>query len=159
MTRIDFHSNVPDKLGYACRLIRKAYGAGQKMIVHGSPAQLSALDTQLWTFSALDFLPHCGVDSPHASVTPIVLAAALDQVPHHTLLINLLPETPAQFATFERMIEVVGADAADREAGRARYRAYRERGYPLEHHDIAQAGRGGAAAGSDTGGNRRQEGS
>jgi DNA polymerase-3 subunit chi len=155
MTRIDFHSNVPDKLGYACRLIRKAYGAGLKMVVHGSAAQLSTLDAQLWTFSALDFLPHCGVDSPYAGVTPIVLAAALDKVPHHDLLINLLPETPARFATFERMIEVVGADAADRDAGRARYRMYRERGYPLAHHDIAQAGKGGG----DDKGDTRQEGS
>ena len=28
MTRVDFHSNVPGKLAYACRLVRKAYGAG-----------------------------------------------------------------------------------------------------------------------------------
>ena len=33
MTRVDFHSNVPGKLAYACRLVRKAYGAGQKVIV------------------------------------------------------------------------------------------------------------------------------
>ena len=25
MTRVDFHSNVPGKLAYACRLVRKAY--------------------------------------------------------------------------------------------------------------------------------------
>ena len=25
MTRIDFHTNVPDKIAYACRLVRKAY--------------------------------------------------------------------------------------------------------------------------------------
>ncbi|MBB1635824.1 DNA polymerase III subunit chi [Cupriavidus sp. UME77] len=146
MTRIDFHSNVPDKLGYACRLIRKAYGAGQKLVVHGAPEQLAQLDARLWTFSALDFLPHCGVDSPNAEVTPIVLAAALDQAPHHQLLINLGAEPPAQFASFERMIEVVGSDAGDRAAGRERFRLYRERGYPLAHHDIAQAGQGAQGA-------------
>ncbi len=138
MTRIDFHSNVPDKLGYVCRLVRKAYGAGQKVVVHGQPTQLAELDARLWTFSPLDFLPHCGVDSPNASVTPIVLAASLDGVPHHQLLINLDAQAPGQFASFERLIEVVGAGADDRDAGRERYRFYRERGYPLTHHDLSQ---------------------
>ncbi|MCX7218374.1 MAG: DNA polymerase III subunit chi, partial [Burkholderiales bacterium] len=27
MTRIDFHSNVADKISYTCRLIRKAHAA------------------------------------------------------------------------------------------------------------------------------------
>lgn len=139
MTRIDFHSGVPDKAGYLCRLIRKAYGAGQKVVVHGTPAQLADLDARLWTFSALDFLPHCGVDSPHAGVTPIVLAASLESVPHHDILINLHAQPPAQFASFERLIEVVGTDPADVGAGRERFRFYRERGYPLEHHNIGQA--------------------
>jgi DNA polymerase-3 subunit chi len=146
MTRIDFHSNVPDKLAYVCRLVRKAYAAGQKMVVHGEAAQLAELDARLWSFSPLDFLPHCGVGSPHAAVTPIVLAESLDEVPHHALLINLRRHTPPQFASFERMIEVVGADPDDRAAGRERYKMYRERGYPLAHHDIAQAaGQGGGA--------------
>ncbi|MBY4895389.1 DNA polymerase III subunit chi [Cupriavidus sp. AU9028] len=137
MTRIDFHSNVPDKLAYVCRLVRKAYGAGQKMVVHAEPEVLARLDGQLWTFSALDFLPHCGVDSPQAGQTPILLAATLEAAPHHELLINLSADTPRGFATFERMIEVVGADEQDRTAGRERYRQYRERGYPLAHHDLA----------------------
>lgn len=145
MTRIDFHSNVPDKLGYVCRLIRKAYGAGRKVVVHAEPAVLSRLDAQLWTFSALDFLPHCGVQSPHAAVTPIILAGELDAVPHHELLINLHPGVPGRFASFERMIEVVGADDDDRAAARQRYREYRERGYPLQHHDIAQSRSGNSA--------------
>lgn len=139
MTRIDFHSNVPDTLAYVCRLVRKAYGAGQKVVVHGAPQQLAQLDARLWSFSPLDFLPHCGVDSPNAAVTPIILAAALDGVPHHQLLVNLAPEAPAQFASFERLIEVVGATPEARDSGRERYRFYRERGYPLTHHDIGQA--------------------
>ncbi|EKZ99720.1 MULTISPECIES: DNA polymerase III subunit chi [Cupriavidus] len=139
MTRIDFHSNVPDTLTYVCRLVRKAYGAGQKVVVHGAPQQLAQLDARLWSFSPLDFLPHCGVDSPNAAVTPIILAAALDAVPHHQLLVNLAPEAPAQFASFERLIEVVGATPEARDSGRERYRFYRERGYPLTHHDIGQA--------------------
>jgi hypothetical protein len=52
-------------------------------------------------------------------VTPIILAAALDGVPHHQLLVNLAPEAPAQFASFERLIEVVGATPEARDSGRS----------------------------------------
>ncbi|HEX2530741.1 MAG TPA: DNA polymerase III subunit chi, partial [Burkholderiaceae bacterium] len=33
MTRIDFHSNVPDKTAYACRLVRKARAANCRIVI------------------------------------------------------------------------------------------------------------------------------
>ena len=33
MTRIDFHTNIPDKLTYACRLSRKDYASRAKLVV------------------------------------------------------------------------------------------------------------------------------
>jgi len=97
MTRIDFHSNVGDSLLYACRLIRKAYQAGQPTIVLAEPERLRAFDEQLWTFSPLDFVPHCMAGTPLAAQTPIVLASSLDDVPHHQVLLNLGATVPAQF--------------------------------------------------------------
>jgi DNA polymerase-3 subunit chi len=41
--------------------------------------------------------------------------------------------TPAHFARFERMFEVISADETDKLAGRERYRFYQQRGYPLTH--------------------------
>ena len=38
MTRIDFHTNIPDKLGYACRLARKAYAAFEEALEAGGGA-------------------------------------------------------------------------------------------------------------------------
>lgn len=134
MTRIDFHSNVGDSLAYACRLLRKAYQAGQPVVVLAEPARLRALDEQLWTFSALDFIPHCGADSAHAAGTPIVLTADLDQAPHHKVLLNLGATVPAQFARFERLLEVVGNTPDELAAGRDRYRFYRDRGYALNNY-------------------------
>ena len=37
----------------------------------------------------------------------------------------------------ERLIEVIGTTAQDREAGRERWRFYRDRGYPLHTHDLS----------------------
>jgi DNA polymerase III subunit chi len=134
MTRIDFHSNVGDSLLYACRLVRKAYQAGQPTIVLAEPARLRAFDEQLWTFSPLDFVPHCMADSALAAQTPIVLTSSLDQVPHYQVLLNLGFEVPAQFARFERLLEVVGNAHDELNAGRERYRFYRDRGYALNNY-------------------------
>ncbi|KVM60316.1 DNA polymerase III subunit chi [Burkholderia ubonensis] len=134
MTRIDFHTNVGDSLAYACRLLRKAYQAGQPVVVLAEPARLRALDERLWTFSPLDFIPHCGIDSRHATDTPIVLTAELDKAPHHQVLLNLGAAVPAQFARFERLLEVVGNEPAELNAGRERYRFYRDRGYALNNY-------------------------
>ena len=134
MTRIDFHSNVGDSLLYACRLARKAYLAGQPTVVLAEPPRLRAFDEQLWTFSPLDFVPHCYADSPLAAQTPIVLTASADRVPHYQVLLNLGAEVPAQFARFERLLEVVGNAQDELNAGRERYRFYRDRGYALNNY-------------------------
>ncbi|TCK44499.1 DNA polymerase III chi subunit [Paraburkholderia sp. BL8N3] len=134
MTRIDFHSNVGDSIAYACRLVRKAYLSGQPIVVLAEPDRLAAFDEQLWTFSPLDFVPHCMEASPLAKDTPVVLAANLDEVPHHQILVNLGMSVPPQFARFERLLEVVGNEEQELAAGRERYRFYRDRGYALNNY-------------------------
>lgn len=134
MTRIDFHSKVPDKIFYACRLVRKARAAGMKVVVHGDDAQLAAFDDALWTFSEQDFIPHVAADDELAARTPVILCGDAGQaLPHHQVLVNLSMQTPGHFARFERMFEIVSTDDADLAAGRERYRQYQQRGYPLTH--------------------------
>lgn len=135
MTRIDFHSNVPDKLLYACRLVRKARAAQCRIVLRVEDSHsLGLLDEALWTFSGLDFLPHVSAGDPLAATTPIILTDNDDaELPHHHVLINLSSATPTHFARFERMFEIVASDDADKTAGRERYRFYQQRGYPLTH--------------------------
>lgn len=136
MTRIDFHSNVPDKIAYSCRLIRKARAANFNVVVlAGSRNDLTTLDELLWTFSELEFLPHVVAGDPLAGSTPIILTDNDGaELPHHQILINLSQSTPGHFARFERMFEIISSDDADTVAGRERYRFYQQRGYPLTHH-------------------------
>ena len=67
-----------------------------------------------------------------------------DEVPAglqmHDVLINLGRATPPGFSRYERLIEVIGLEVPDREAGRERWRFYRDRGYPLHTHDLASQG-------------------
>ncbi len=134
MTRIDFHTNIPDKIGYTCRLVRKARGADQKVVVYGDSAQLAALDQALWTFSEQDFLPHVMAGDELAAQTPVILTSDADApLPHHQVLVNLAAATPAHFARFERMFEIVSTGDEEVQSGRERYRQYQQRGYPLTH--------------------------
>ena len=141
MTRIDFHTNIADRIGYTCRLTRKARAADHRIVLLAADrAQRDALDDALWRFSDFDFLPHVSADDPLAARTPIVLADSdTTAVPHHHLLINLSGATPAHFARFERMIEIISTADADLLAGRERYVFYKERGYLLSHFDAEKA--------------------
>src|ERR1700712_4793837 len=99
MTRIDFHSNVPDKMSYACRLARKAYLAGNRVVLLlEDPAQGAALNALMWSFSETDFLPHVPLDDALAAETPILLTdsdtAELPDPGHFDILINLSRRQP-----------------------------------------------------------------
>ena len=139
MTRIDFHFNAPDKLQYGCRLVRKAYRAGQRVVVFGDAVAIAQFDRALWSFSQLDFIPHVAAGDPLAASTPVLLCSDPVDTPHADVLVNLSARTPAFFSRFERMIEVVGRDEDDRAQARERWRFYKDRGYPLASHDLASA--------------------
>jgi len=136
VTRIDFYRYAEDKLLYACRLAAKA-GRSTKVVVYSPDAPaLERFDKLLWTFQQTGFAPHCNARSPLAAETPIVLADSGDELPHHDVLLNLADEWPPFFATFTRLLEIVGTDEADKELGRARYVFYKKRGYDIRVNDI-----------------------
>jgi DNA polymerase-3 subunit chi len=139
MTEVAFHFNAPDKLSYACRLLRKAWGAGASVAVTGDQALLSELDRELWTFGALEFVPHCeaSADAGVLGMTPVVLTPALALSPHHDVAVNLGETVPAGFERFGRLIEVVTGDELDRQQARGRWKHYADRGYAIVRHDLA----------------------
>ena len=142
MTEIAFHVNVPDKLAYSCRLLRKAYLSGARVTVTAEPEVLAELDQLLWSFSPAEFVPHCRADAPESSIaaTPILLTGSLATSSHHEVLVNLGQAIPAEFERFERFIEVVALAHDDVAAGRSRWKHYAARGYALKTHDRTQPG-------------------
>lgn len=142
MTTIEFHVNAPDKVGYACRLLRKAVAKGSKVVVTGEPAMLDELDIGLWTFSPVDFIPHCHGQSAGPGVlaaSPVVLAATARGAPHQQVLVNLGSQVPEGFEGYERLIEILTTNEQDLQLGRRRWRYYADRGYALVKHDQAAA--------------------
>lgn len=140
MTEVAFHFNAPDRLGYACRLLRKATAAGARVVVTGEPDVLRELDQALWTFAPLEFVPHCHGRSAApgmAEKSPVVLADVPSQAPHQHVLVNLGATVPEGFERFERLIEVVTGEDADRQGARQRWKHYADRGYAIVRHDLA----------------------
>jgi DNA polymerase-3 subunit chi len=138
MTEVAFHFNAADKLGYACRLLRKAVGTGARVMVTGAAPTLRDLDLALWTFAPLEFLPHCyGEVTPVTlAASPVVLSESVRSAPHQQVLVNLGGTVPEGFERFERLIEVVSNDEADRLGARQRWKHYADRGYAITRHDL-----------------------
>ena len=137
MTRIDFYHYADDKLRFACKLAAKAYDSASRLVVYvPDPRALEAFDTQLWAFQATRFVPHVALESPLAAETPVILARSGESLPHHEVLLNLGDEWPPFFASFDRVLEIVGTGEADKERARARYAFYKQRGYELKVNDI-----------------------
>jgi DNA polymerase-3 subunit chi len=138
MTSIDFYTHVDDPLAVAAKLVAKAWTQhGSVRVLTPDAATTDAIDRLLWLQPATGFLPHCRLASPLASETPILIDHRSEHEGPAAVLINLTPTPPSFFSRFERLAEIVPADEAQAQAGRERYRFYRERGYELRAHNLA----------------------
>ena len=141
MTKVDFYllgTDSDNREMFACRLTEKAWRLGHRVYLL-APDQSSAnqLDELLWTFSQGSFVPHAvcrqeaDVDLHSVLIGHTEPPARLSDV-----LISLAAEVPAWFSRFTRVAEMVGASEDDKTHARERFRFYRERGYPLETHNL-----------------------
>ena len=143
MTEIAFHVNAPDKLDYACRLLRATQKKSAQVLVLGQMDALKLLSSKLWALSATEFLPHCLADASAEVLahSPIVFIEDVGaQMPasavESQVLLNLGAALPAGFERFERLLEIVGQNEADLQAARTRWKHYKDRGYALSRYDV-----------------------
>jgi DNA polymerase-3 subunit chi len=139
VTTIDFYFNAQDRFQVACRLAGKVVAQKKRMLIYApEPEAASRIDKMLWTWPAIGFVPHCALHDPLAGETPVLIAPELEAAPQCELLLNLGAGTPPHFERFERLLEIVAAEEAERQAGRDRYRFYQARGYQISNHDLAK---------------------
>jgi DNA polymerase-3 subunit chi len=141
MTKVDFYlldASGDSRERIACRLAEKAWRLGNRvyLLAPDKPAALE-LDELLWTFSQNSFVPHA-LCAPNGDVEDHPVLIGHNEPPDalHDVLISLAAEVPTWFSRFARVAEVVGTDEEDKMRGRERFRFYRERGYPLETHNL-----------------------
>ena len=144
MTSIDFYFNAGDRLEVACRLAGKALQQRKRVLIYAPQAELAQrIDRLLWTAQAVSFIPHCAAHDALAAETPVLIASD-GEAPRSSpaaaceVLLNLSAECPPFFERHERLLEVVSQDDAERQAGRARFKFYRDRGYEIRNHDLAK---------------------
>jgi DNA polymerase-3 subunit chi len=147
VTAIDFYTLAENsrtlRMKAACQLVQRSFLAGERVLVwlQDAPA-LSAFDDLLWTFGDRAFVPHEPLaGDPAASEAPVQLFAGATLPPEAQngafgTLMALRTEASEQALSFGRVIEVLDADPACRNAGRARFRFYREHGATPHHHEL-----------------------
>ncbi|MCF8167140.1 MAG: DNA polymerase III subunit chi [Rhodoferax sp.] len=139
MTEIAFHFGVPDKVAYACRLLRKALTRDAWVTVACETSTQPFLSAALWSIAPSDFVVHCGQtdDTAMQMLSPLLLTTDLDVKPgKRRVLVNLRDTVVTGYTQFERLIEVVSTDAIDRENARRRWKHYTQLGYAIVRHDV-----------------------
>ncbi len=142
MTRVDFYilpaQDIQARQLFACRLIEKAYRMGHRIYIHTNDEhQSQALDELLWSYRPSSFIPHAQLGVTAKDERPsIEIGHGEHADDHHDVLINLSQQVPQFFSSFERVTEVVVQDQQVLNATRQNYKFYKDRGYPLERHDM-----------------------
>lgn len=145
MTQVTFHLGASDKALYLCRLLRKAYRQDARVRVLAEEGDLARLDAALWTFDPLEFIPHSRLEtgaSPTGAMAQTgIWLTQLHQPWPQTLesadtLVNMTNEVAPQAGEFNRVIEVVSDDPADKAAARQRWRHYKALGMDCQLHEV-----------------------
>ena len=127
----------------ACQLALMAWEQGLRSLLlvadaqHGAQ-QAAELDELMWSVPSGRFLPHqvCSEVSRARSAAPIAIGNR-DDLAHSPVevVINLHTEAVPGPGRFRRLLELVPAREADRQASRDKFRAYREAGLaPVSHN-------------------------
>jgi DNA polymerase-3 subunit chi len=141
MTQVDFYvlreGAKGNRYTLACRLCEKIYHQGRRTLIYtGSPEETRHMDRLLWTFRQASFIPHNISEASHPATAPVIITHQSNAGSEHDVLINLNREVPNFFSRFDRVAEIIDQESQVVTAGRARFRFYRDRGYPLNKHDI-----------------------
>lgn len=141
MTQVDFYilgeQSTGDRFQLACRIVDKAWQQGHRVYLHtNSDAESRHLDKLLWTQREESFIPHGLISESDGTLTPVLIGHNEQAGDEHDVLVNLAASVPPFFSRFSRVAELIDQDPAVREAGRNRYRTYRDRGYTLNTHNL-----------------------
>ena len=140
MPRADFYLIAKprfreDPLLLVCELARRAFESGQPaLILARSADQADALDEKLWEFDEQAFIPHQLAGDEDDAITPVLIVAPGATTADRALVINLRDECAP--GLFERVLEVVPADEAQRLGSRERWKTYKAAGFEVNKHDM-----------------------
>jgi DNA polymerase-3 subunit chi len=137
--QVDFYVLEDESLSpelLVCRLALMAWEQGNRIIVLvENEAQAKQLDNLMWENPPGRFLPHGVMPQPGFAPVRIVAAHELKKDAAE-VVINLTREAVSSPERFQRLLELVPYNDAQRQASREKFRAYRNRGLKPESHTI-----------------------
>ena len=137
MTQVDFHilpdTSVEARWLYTCRLVEKATGLGNNVLIAvDTQDEAQTLDDLLWSFKPESFIPHQIIGGENETNVEITFSDKTGD--HQQVLINLRSQVPEYFSRFARLAEIVIQESNILENTREHYRFYKQRGYPIAQH-------------------------
>lgn len=142
MPKATFYTHVHNPAAFACRLAARAVQSGSRVLVWAEdPAAVARLDADLWRFEAESFLPHEIWQPSHTppNDTPLLLAAdnILPEIGADWVVLNLSPDFWNRAPTPPaRVLEIVSDNLEDLAEARERFKAYKQQGFDIEHHNM-----------------------
>ena len=123
---------------FTCRLLEKVYLQQQMAYIYVPNSEFcQQLNERLWTFKPASFMAH---DLEQDDNTSAIVLGLGERLPaQRDVLVNLDMDSakpPDFFSSFERSVEIVGGNEAEKAKARQRYTFYKHRGYALETHKI-----------------------
>jgi len=142
MPRATFYVHITDPAAFACKLTRRACGQNERLLIWcGSEAEMRRLDKELWQDPPESFLPHEiwfeGQPYPQDATAVLACGNRLPSLPEGTVVLNLTDDFwhTAQPLP-QRVLEIVGNSPDELAGARERFRAYRDAGFTVEHHNM-----------------------
>jgi len=126
-----------ERQDFACKLIEKIYRSGQFCYVLTENAEQAAeIDKFLWTFRAGSFVPHQRYEGSLPDYKNTILIGGRDMpADWQKVVVNLSGHFPPVDAPTERILEILDNSKECKQAGRERYRHYREVGLEITTHN------------------------
>ncbi len=137
-----------------CKEAVRAWREGRHVGLHtDSMEQARRMDTLLWTFSELDFLPHrlappqgrvsrLSQEQSQVESSPPQSREAFiswgDQTPPCDLLFNLAPYLPVLETPQAKVVEIVPGKEPERSRARKHWQRYKEQGLQLQSRKLRE---------------------
>ncbi|MDA0237307.1 MAG: DNA polymerase III subunit chi [Proteobacteria bacterium] len=133
MTEIIFYTEVTEELSFVTRLAERTLKVQRKACIATRDAAHSKMVSEyLWSHQPTQFIPHTqGDDAVTNEFTSLELRHD-NASSHLDILINLTANTPSQFSSFKRLVEIVTKQTPSIESARGRFKWYRDRGYDIK---------------------------
>lgn len=144
MTEIRFYHLQTQSLEQALpAILNKAMQGGRRAVIRfASPAQLHHFNDHLWTYNPDSFIPHGAKGDGHEAMQPIYLTDQADNPNGADMLVlchqNDVPENLAEFSLCCDFLD--GRDEASIQAGRQRWKLYKDGGHSITYWQQTETG-------------------